>query len=524
MKERQTVSRNEIVTALLRIGHGDLSIYVNTGIKAAQAEPELLAHVIAYNEKKGEVRDSKTALPVLALRGALDRELYENALAHLCLLDPRSLVKAQRFHIGLSKGELEAPTKSTRGKLFRRIGTVKQNPMPVNPQAKSLFAYAIKEYLHLRESNIKWWDKVAVQHRESLKTLYALNHIKPCIRAQEVLFKRRYPKGSVFEAIKQLHNMKPDEAAGTILNCKIPFLVAVGALGGIKNKPDVVLGLIENMSGGELITNTKTLERLGVFESPALKAAYNAAVKRVEKDKKVSTLKTGQAAKAMRAAGVSEKVVAKLEQIQEHQIDNKQGIEGDWLVLVDRSGSMQVSLEVGCEIAAYLTRTVKGKVHLVTFNTAPDYFDMTGKTLEQIKDTLHRYRATGGTSIGCGLELLMDKGIVVNGIAISSDGGDNSLPLFHQAYARYKSKFGIEPPVYLYHVPGEEDVLSICCQRSSIMLQKFKLGTGVDYYSIPNFAATMRTSRYSLVDEIMSMPLLTFADVFGKDIQRKEVA
>ena len=54
-------------------------------------------------------------------------------------------------------------------------------------------------------------------------------------------------------------------------------------------------------------------------------------------------------------------------------------------------------------------------------------------------------------------------------------------------------------------------------------LQKFEI-TGNDYYSLPNMAATMRTNRYSLADEILETPLLTIADVFKSTKATREMA
>ena len=42
--------------------------------------------------------------------------------------------------------------------------------------------------------------------------------------------------------------------------------------------------------------------------------------------------------------------------------------------------------------------------------------------------------------------------------------------------------------------------------------------TGVDYYSLPNLVQTMRSNRYSLIDEIMQVPLLTLAEVLKKRV------
>lgn len=484
--EETHISKNQLINSLLHIGHGNLGIYTETGLKGVTWEPELFGHLIAWNHKKGEVRDSKAALPVIALRGDIDLELYENACAHLCMLDPRNLLRALRYH--------------------------RELPTPVNGAGR-LLKDTVVRYLREREKVRAWWDRSALQHRASMKSLYAMNHIRPSARAQRVLFTRQYPAGSVFAALKNLKNMDAPEAAGTILNHRIPFTIAVGALGGIKGKTDIILALIERMSGNEIINNTKALERMGVFENPALRAAFDKAMERAKKDKRVSSLKA-----TMGASVTTGKAQKKLKQVAEQQLEKIGGIEGDWLVLGDRSGSMEESIVVARNVASLIAQQVKGQVHLVFFNTSPTYYDVTDKALDEIQKMTQRMRATGGTAIGCGLDLIADKNMVVNGIAICSDGGDNTHPLFVEAYRRYITKFGIEPTCYLYHVPGEGNWLEQHCKKTNTLLEQFELGSHVDYYSLPNLVKTMRTSRYSLVEEIMDTPLLTFNDVFKTKI------
>ena len=481
--EKTLITQNQIVNQILRIGHGDLSTFTEVGLKAVTHEPELFAHLIAYNQKRGEVRDSKVALPVIALRGERDMEFYENAAAHLCLLSARDLVRAVRYHKSLS--------------------------VTTNGGAQWLKT-AVELYLRKREKQRGWWDRTALQHRGSLKTLYAMNHIKPSGRADSILFKRQYPKGSVFAKLPQLKNMKPDEAAGTILNYKIPFLIAVGALGGIKDKTDIILALIEGMSKAELINNTAALKRWGVMENSTLKAAYDEGLTSEKKKGKVSTLKAGRAAEAV----TDKKLKKKLERVQEEQIEKKGGIEGDWLVLADRSGSMEQSIEVAQHVSSILARQVKGQVHLIFFNTNPTYFDVTGMTFEKIKEATRRMYASGGTSIGCGLDMAFSKGYVVNGIAICSDGGENTAPRFATVYGKYCEKAGVEPTIYLFHVPGDRDDLSRSVSAAGFQMEKFSLGSRPDYYVLPQLAETMHTSRYTLVDKIMETKLLRFEDVF----------
>lgn len=473
-------SQAQLVNQILKIGHGDLSVFTSTGTYAAQNEPELFGHLISWNTKHGQVRDSKVALPILALRGPVDDQLYENAAANLCLLSPRDLVRATRFH-------RELPRCNGGGSWLKR---------------------AVHAYIRHREFNRGMWNATAVQHRKSLKTLYSMNHIKPISWVQDILFEGKYPTGSIFEDIKNLKNMDPKQAAGTILNRKIPFLIAVGAMEGIKDKPDVILAMISQMTKAELINNTAMLERWGVMGDDVLHAEYKAGLEKESKGK-VSTLKAKQAVKTVK----SKKAKATLKDTQEKELDNLKGIEGDWLIMGDRSGSMHATITMAIELASFMTRKVTGKVYLVMFNTIPIFIEATGLTLEQIQEKAS-YFANGGTSIGCGLDLIREKNLMVNGIAICSDGGDNSNPYFHTAYKRYVSHMGIEPTVYLYHVPGDPNNMEAYCERDGIQVETFEMGRNVDYYSIPQLALTMRTSRYALIEEILDHKLLTFNDVF----------
>lgn len=483
--EQRTISQNQLINQILRIGHADLSTYTAIGLRAAKEEPWLLAHLIAWNNIKGEVRDSKMALPILALRADYDEELTENAVAHLVSLDPRSLVQAIRFN------------KSLR--------------LPVSRGAGALLKRAIYSYLKVREGNSGWWARTVLQHRASIKSLYALFHIKPTGIVQDVIFEEKKPKGSVFEAVAQLNNMAPQEAAGTILNYKIPFLVAIGAVGGIKNKPDIILALLEQASGSEIINNTATFKRLGIFDSPALKAAYDAGIQRAKEDKKVGTLKAGKAAAVIKATG-DQKIAQKLEAVQTEKLEKLGGIEGDWLVLGDCSGSMELSIERAKEVAALITQQVKGQVYLVFFNTKPYRFNVTGLSLAQIKDLTRYIRASGGTSIGCGLELLRFNNIEVNGIVIISDGGENSDPLFANAYEAYTKSTGLEPTVYHLWLPGELNIFHDYCR---VQVQEYDISR-MDYYSLPNLIKTLRSNRYSLAEEILATPLLRLTDALHR--------
>ena len=486
------LTKNQIIGELSRSPHGKLEEYVPIGKVAASQEPEFFAHLIAYDRIKGQVRDAKVALPVISLAVAtFPEEFEENSLAHIALLGPREMERAYRFAL-----TLRLPGRMR--KLRRLIG----------------------QYLHKLESNPRKWDAVAIQHQATLANLYALAHAKRSDRVGDILFKQKngagaHPEGSLFEVVKQLKDMAPLEAAGAILAKNIPFLIAQGAIGKKIEDPDLVLALIKRMTPTQLVTNTKMLEKMGVKTNPALRGAFEEALEKASKSTR-NVLKTTRAAETVTDEGLK----GKLRDLQEKQISKMAGVDGDWLVLGDKSGSMTQAIETARLVSATLAKMVKGKVHLVFFDVvAARAFDVTGKTYEEIKSDTKWVNADGGTSIGSGLQWALDKGIAVDGIAIVSDGGENNPPGFASVYERYSAKIDKQVPVYLYQCEGDQPALIASMKYAGLDMQVFDVKSGVDFYSLPNLVQTMRTQRYGLVEEIMEFKLLTLKDVFKQVMQ-----
>ena len=489
------ISKQAVISALSKSPHGSLKEYIPIGKQASVQEPEFYSRLIAWDRTHGQIRDSKVALPVIGLSFLHDAELVDNALAHIALLGPRELERAYRFAL-----ELRIPGKMR--------------------QLRSL----VENYLHVKEQD-KGWDHLAIQHRGTLKALYALAHAKPeKERTNVVLFGRNFdktkaplPRGSVFEVVANLKNMSPTEAAGTIMKYHVPFLIALGALGAKAKEPDLVQALINAMSATELTTNVKMLEKLGLKDNPALRGAFDAALAKASTSKK-NTLKATKAVEAVEDGALKEK----LRGLQAKQIAAAGGPDGDWVILADKSGSMQHAIETACHVAGSLTQFVKGKVGLIFFDTSPMAVDVTGLSLDQIKMATRGFRANGGTSIGCGLNRMLVEKVAVDGIVIVSDGGDNTAPLFADVYPKYAKFVDKDVPVYFFKLSGESDSLTPYMQRAGIEMQTFDLrGSNVDYYSLANTVQTLRSNQYSLVEEILSTPLLSLNTVLKST--RKEL-
>jgi hypothetical protein len=502
----QLLDKKAVIAQLVRSPHGKLLDYAPVATTAARQDPEFYAHLIAWNHQKGSIRDAKVALPIFTLLIPVSLDpadhlvLQENALAHLADLRPKQFMQATEF-----AREVKAPTR-----LVRRL---------------------ITRYLRDLEADRRAWEKTALQHREFMRTLYGRWHIAPGGAKgspQDVALMKRDAEQGKFAAVRTLNALPAMEIANAIKRFQIPFLIARGALGARAKETDVMMALVKAMTPVELVTNAKALKKLGVLDVPELRATFEQAIEKAGKRTRKPTgavLKTTTAAEVLEQDGdvASGKLATKLRVLQEKQLDHLKTVDGDWLILGDASGSMAGAVEVAKQVAGILARLVKGKVHLVFFNTEPRYFDVTGKSYEDIVALTKMVRAAGGTLLGVGLDYLVQRGISVDGIAIISDGAHNYThePRFTTAYARYKAKLGNEPTVYFYVTPGESDNLSHELRGAGLQFELFDLRTGgayskIDRYSLPNLVQTMRVNRYSLVDEIMETPLRTLDEVLDR--------
>jgi hypothetical protein len=482
------LTKPQVISMLSKSPHGDLSGYVPVGLRSAQEDPDFFAHLLAWDARNGQVRDAKVALPVIAWASrSKDADYTENALAHLASLDPRNFVRALDF-----AKQMKVPSRMT-----RRL---------------------VKRYLANLEADSHAWERAAVQHRGSLKELYARFSVKPTGFADDALFKE-IGSGKL-SIVRQLPLMTPLEAAGAIAKYRIPFLIARGALGAKIKNQDLLLALVNAMTPTEVVTNAVNLQKLGVLSHASTRAAFEEAMKKAAESKNPrATLKTSKAAAALSDAG--ENVLAdKMRNVQEKQLDKLKGIEGNWLVLADKSGSMTNCIEYARQITAILTRLVKGKVHLVFFDNSPRYYDATGQTLEELTKLTKGITAVGGTDISCGIKYAIEKGLHVDGIAIISDGQDNFTGRVTAEYKKYAAKMGSEPTVYFYKVEGSSyDALTRELTAADLKDGLFDLTANkVDFYSLPNLVQTMRVGRYSLLDEVLDTPLKTLDKVLTKTV------
>src|SRR5262249_28574066 len=153
----------------------------------------------------------------------------------------------------------------------------------------------IVRYLREREADSTWFDSTVLVARKALKRMYALLHIPPAPRAQQILFNETPPADSRLFALRELARAEsPAEQARAIVEHQIPYRVAVTVVRQMT--PAVLLALIERMSPQELINNLASLRRRGVLDNADLKAVVEAKLAEAKQDTRVSAYKARVAA------------------------------------------------------------------------------------------------------------------------------------------------------------------------------------------------------------------------------------
>src|SRR5262249_59260357 len=85
----------------------------------------------------------------------------------------------------------------------------------------------VTRYLREREAEPEWFDSSALTARKALKRLYAVLHVAPGERAQQILFDETPPPDSRLFALKELAKASsPAEQARAIVAHQIPYRVA----------------------------------------------------------------------------------------------------------------------------------------------------------------------------------------------------------------------------------------------------------------------------------------------------------
>ncbi|MCA9792192.1 MAG: hypothetical protein KC910_10370 [Candidatus Eremiobacteraeota bacterium] len=357
---------------------------------------------------------------------------------------------------------------------------------------------AVVEYLRHREADPARFDRAALRARKALKSLYAGLHIRPGERAQAVLFDGNPPEDSLAFALKRLAQAdQPEEQARLIRAHRIPFTIAIGALS--KVEPQLWVALVEGMSPQEVINNLSNLKSRGALENPEAKALIEKRLAEAAGDERVSAFKALKAAEAL-GSSLDDATAQQLEKVAAEQLKKQGRITRSTALLIDKSSSMQQSLELGKQLAAMVSAAVEAELEVVAFDTRAHQVTAEGTELRDWDRAFARVFPGGASSPGSAVEWLGQRRF--EQLVLVTDENENRPPFLCGALQALEQL----PDVLIIRVGEHSQNISKSLDEAKLAYDTFTFEG--DYYSLPNLLPLLsKPSRLELLMEILATPL-----------------
>lgn len=474
--------RLAILNTLLSTPHRQIARYIELFRYVHDRDPLFFGHLAAWYFDHGTVHDLKQLFIAFMVTSRFTEDYRHAGIALLQKLPP---FQVQRV-LGMVKGHEEE------GRYIAGVSTSVPRSLRT----------AIEEYLREREKNHEAFDNVVLHARHPLKSLYASLRIKPGEYAQQVLFDNNPPPDSRLYVLKQLaRTTDPGEQARLIVENRLPYRVAISGLRRIT--PSVLVALINAMTPQEVINNLASLKKRGAMDNKEVRSLIDSKLELAKTDKRVSALKTRQ---AIKAAGLDEEMSRKVEAVGDQQIKTKARIKRSTALHIDKSGSMQVAIEVGKQIAAIIAPICEQDLFVYAFDVIAYPIKAQGKELSHWEKAFKGIQAAGGTACGAALEMMRRNQQRVEQIIMVTDQEENSTPKLMPTLEQYRAELGIAPDVIIVNVGSHSNDLVNQLKRTSIVCDTFTFAG--DYYSLPNLLPLLAGgTRLDLLMEIMSYAL-----------------
>jgi hypothetical protein len=536
--------RLRLLNTLLTTPHRKLDELAPLHGDMAKSDPRFYVRLAAWYFDHGDVRDHKEMFIVTLVLSDFDGH-RDAGLALLRQLPPYQVTRVLDFIHGrkTTRKVIVRPAKPRRvkfqvtekpGLMQRLANLVTGTPAPADAvQAAEVPAPEVQlvtesfglfrnpprslrteivRYLREREADSEWFDSTVLVARKAIKRLYALNHVKPTERAQRILFAQDPPRDSRIFALSRLARAAtPAEQAQAIIDNAIPYRVASTVVRQMT--PAVLLALVDRMSGQELINNIGSLKQRGALENPELKGLIERKLEEAKTASRVSAFKT---ARAIEAAGpaISADLKSRLEGVADSQVKAKGRISRPTALLVDKSGSMSLTIELGKRIGALISAVCERELFVYAFDTIAYPIERPidkapGKAPDDLaswESAFAGIRAGGGTSCGVALEAMRLRQQYVEQIILVTDEGENTAPLFAATLRKYRESVKADPNVCVVRVPKSVNLIETSCREAAITVDVFEFAG--DYYSLPNLVPLLsKPSKLELLMEILDYPL-----------------
>lgn len=495
--------RLAMLNTLLTTPHRKLDALWGIHDELSRQDPRFYVRLAAWYADKGDVRDHREMFVVSLVTSPFPGH-RDVGLALLRELPPYQVGRVVDFISGRKKNR----------RARSLVGAI-ANDQPINAvEEHGLFRCVprslkteVVRYLREREADAEWFDSTVLTARKAIKRLYALLHVKPSERAQRTLFDEQSPTDSRVFALKVLAKASnPTEQAKAIIEHAIPYRVAVSVLTQVT--PTVLLALIERMTSQELINNIGSLKRRGAMDNPDLKALIECKLASAQTDTRVSAYKASVAAKAV---DVSPELTKSLTDVTDSRVKAKGRITRSTALLLDKSGSMEVALDVGKQLGAMISAVCEADLFAYAFDNIAYPVEPKGKQVADWEAALVGIKAGGGTSCGVAIEWMAKQKQRVEQFVFVTDEEENGSPLFANAYQTYVAATGLKPTVTIVKVGKATQQLEVACKQLNVPYNVFEFRG--DYYSLTNVIPVLaQASQTDLLMEILNYPLPTRAE------------
>jgi hypothetical protein len=499
-----------ILNSFLSCPHRDTNSLIAIHKEIQDKDPLFYSHLACWYYKNGDIRDHNEVFASMLITDSY----IDNREVGVALFRKHAPFMKNNI-VGFIKGKEVVLRKKTGKKIKKNnksVGEIKNVKLKVglNKSLPTIFKKDIFKYLKWLELNTQKFDSVFMKYGKDLKSLYfsiGKRAFPTSERAQQILFHGKIPEDSKISIIEELSKVSPVKAAKLIVENKIPYSIAVGAIE--KVTPSILVALINNMTSMEVLNNLSSLEEKGAMKNEKIKALIMEKLEKAKKDKNVSALKSKKAISVDRIK--DKETIDQLEEVANSQVKKRGVIKYPIAVLVDSSSSMDRSIEVGKNVAVLVSGISESDLTVITFDTMAHEITAKGRTLKDWENAFKPIRASGCTSIGCALDYLIRKDKYVEGIVIITDEGENQSPLFSDVYLRYQKKFKISPSIIIIRIEcgSSGGTLTHYLKNEKISFDVLTPKND-DYLGLPGLIPLLtKGSKLDLVYEIMETPLLT---------------
>jgi hypothetical protein len=209
---------------------------------------------------------------------------------------------------------------------------------------------------------------------------------------------------------------------------------------------------------------------------------------------------------ALEEAGATGELAESLRAVTDARVKARGKIVRPTALLLDRSPSMSVALEVGKQLGALISAVCAEELYCYAFDQGAMAIRPAGKELSDWQRALARVGIGSGTSVGAAVAALARAGQYVEQLVFVTDEEENTRPMFAEAYQDYVRTMNVRPDVVIIKVGSARDLIEQACKRLGVTCSTFTFQG--DYYALPNVLPLLsQASQAELLMEILDYPL-----------------